>query len=141
METHFVILCPRCQSPGVEVSEGPDDKATCIACDFVGTTKDVYAHPYKSDAPINDTELLQRMSDSLARDFMATAAPAFGKWLGKWGFAWWEGPARDARDHTFRVQVFAQYAAAAGRGMLLAVFETRRKLEKERIAHERHYPT
>lgn len=129
------------------LSEGLDDKASCMACDFKGSRSDLFVHTFQSDIPIDPDQMVQRMSDDIAHRVMAVGVPetgvslfaqALAGLLVKWGFAWWGSSApKDAEEQRFRTHCTMRYAQAIGRGIVQALMETRVSLEKDRIEYER----
>lgn len=135
-------MCPACNSPAISEAKGVlDDECRCRSCGHEAPRKAFPVHVFKTNFPLDDKDLLQRMADTLAQRVMSVAAPELGRWLVDWGFAWWGSSApRDSRDYAFRCKVVARYARAAGKGMVLGFLEARNELEKERLEHERDYP-
>jgi len=141
-------VCPKCQSGAVRLYEdGLESKASCSTCGWGGGRSDVFIHTFTSDQPINTDDMVQWMSNDIARTLMAVGvrecgkplfAETLGRLLQKWGFAWWgDAPPKDNREQEFRLLVTTRYAMAIGRGVLSALLEERVALEKERIRHER----
>lgn len=82
----------------------------------------------------------QAMSNALAGVIMRHAGAYIGLFLRDWGFVWWGmQPPRDDKDHAFRIQCVRKYATAMGQAVVQGFLRTRHELEKDRIAHERHY--
>lgn len=148
MHANYVLLCPQCHSPGVDESGGLADKGNCTSCGYEGDRSTFLVHVFHTDTPIDNTQLLQRLSDDLARTFMAIGvaetrkplfAHALGRWLHRWGFAFWSDRDRDERDRAFKNYCMQRYARAMGEGVLRAILSCRSELEKERVEHERKY--
>lgn len=137
---NHVQLCPQC---GGVALQGADsvlaDTVVCEVCSYEGPRNSFPVHFFQTREKLDAGSLLQQMSDSLARTFMAAAGPAIGKWLHDWGFAYWDGPPRDAEDNRQRVRVMSIYARAMGKGMVQALLQARHEIEPLRVEHERKY--
>ena len=149
MHVNYVLLCPQCHSPAVAEEGGLADEASCESCGYAGARGTFLVHTFQTDTAIDRDRLLQHLSNDLAHTLMAVGikevrtplfAIYFGRWLHRWGFAFWSEKNRDEADRQFKSYCMQRYARAMGEGILRAVMQCRSELEKERIEHERKYP-
>jgi len=126
--TARVLLCPKCSSTQVEhttkgiLSGTPDDnRASCMACTWVGTVEDCVLHTFKHELGSDDS-LIQTMVQDLRNHIAVDLSRSMSRFLLKWGFI----------TPGVKPQILSRYIVAAAQSVMRSIIETRQQLEQEK---------
>lgn len=120
-----VYFCPECGSPAVERSLISGGTASCRSCSWAGPAERLAAIPIASKLG-NETELLIALVNDLRTVMAKDVGLVLLRYLEKWGFVDMK------QDKTVVSRQLGRYIAASARGIVMAIFEERNKMEVER---------
>lgn len=132
MSDKNVYFCPQCGSAAVDYSALVGGDATCRGCKWSGPATDLLGVPMRAD--VSEEQLAVFMND-LRQLLAGPNGVVYLSFLLKWGFL--KGDVNRLRETVDRKQ-FARYIAAIARGIAVALFDERERVEvkgKEDAAH------
>lgn len=124
-EKATAYFCPSCQSATVNTSVIEGGSANCSSCGWRGDNKELLGYQFE-----HDFSNPEAVFHSFVRDIRHLLAAngtgvSLGQMLIKWGFV---------SQKDMNVKTLSRYVGACARGIVSAVFEERRRIEKERVS-------
>ena len=116
-------FCPACGSPAVDASDIVGGDASCNTCKWGGPSTDLIVHNFEHDMGKAD-EVIRAFATELKSLMARQLATPMALLLYKWGFL---------ITNPVKPEEITQYMVAIAQASVKAVFETRHKIEKERI--------